>query len=46
MDETESLITQVQQGDDAALDALTDNGTLAGLEAEWLSATTGVPVIE
>lgn len=31
---------------DAALAALTENGTLAALEAEWLSATTGVPVIE
>lgn len=31
---------------DAALDRLEDNGTLASLEAEWLSATTGVPVIE
>ncbi|MBT8409182.1 MAG: ABC transporter substrate-binding protein [Alphaproteobacteria bacterium] len=31
---------------DIALDTLKSNGTLAALEAEWLSATTGVPVIE
>ena len=31
---------------DAALDTLKSNGTLAALEDEWLSATTGVPVIE
>lgn len=31
---------------DIALDTLKQNGTLAALEAEWLSATTGVPVIE
>ena len=31
---------------DAALETLKQNGTLAALEAEWLSETTGVPVIE
>lgn len=31
---------------DAALTVLGENGTLAGLEAEWLQETTGVPVIE
>ena len=31
---------------DAAIDTLTENGTLADLEATWLSETTGVPVIE
>ena len=31
---------------DEALAALTSDGTLAAIEAEWLSATTGVPVIE
>ncbi len=31
---------------DAALTALTEDGTLAAIEAEWLSETTGVPVIE
>ncbi len=31
---------------DSALETLKENGTLAALEAEWLSATTGVPVIE
>ncbi len=31
---------------DAALTAMTDNGTLAAIEAEWLQQTTGVPVIE
>ncbi len=31
---------------DAALETLKQNGTLAALETEWLSATTGVPVIE
>ncbi len=31
---------------DAALETLKSNGTLAALEAEWLSETTGVPVIE
>ncbi len=31
---------------DNALETLKENGTLAALEAEWLSATTGVPVIE
>lgn len=31
---------------DAALTALTDSGKLAEIEAEWLQATTGVPVIE
>lgn len=31
---------------DAALDELDAEGTLAALEAEWLSETTGVPVIE
>ena len=31
---------------DAALERLKANGTLAGLEATWLSETTGVPVIE
>ncbi len=31
---------------DAALGRLTANGTLAAIEAEWLSDTTGVPVIK
>ena len=31
---------------DLALEAIRDNGTLAAIEAEWLSETTGVPVIE
>lgn len=31
---------------DTALEALKADGTLAALEAEWLSETTGVPVIE
>ena len=31
---------------DTALETLRANGTLAALEAEWLSETTGVPVIE
>ena len=31
---------------DQALQAIKDNGTLAAIEAEWLSETTGVPVIE
>ena len=31
---------------DAAISELTDDGTLAALEAEWLAAATGVPVIE
>ena len=31
---------------DAALAALSEDGTLAAIEAEWLSETTGVPVIE
>lgn len=31
---------------DAALTALMDSGKLAEIEAEWLQATTGVPVIE
>lgn len=31
---------------DAALTTLKSNGTLASIEAEWLSETTGVPVIE
>lgn len=31
---------------DVALDNLKSDGTLAAIEAEWLSATTGVPVIE
>ncbi len=31
---------------DTALETLTSNGTMAALEAEWLSETTGVPVIE
>lgn len=31
---------------DAALAALKDSGKLAEIEAEWLQATTGVPVIE
>ncbi|MEM6465114.1 MAG: ABC transporter substrate-binding protein [Pseudomonadota bacterium] len=30
----------------AALSTLSENGTLAALEAEWLQAATGVPVIE
>ena len=31
---------------DDALAALKADGTLAAIEAEWLSETTGVPVIE
>lgn len=31
---------------DTALDTMNANGSLAAIEAEWLSATTGVPVIE
>lgn len=31
---------------DEAIAALTENGTLAEIEATWLSETTGVPVIE
>ena len=31
---------------DAALTSMKDDGTLAVIEAEWLSETTGVPVIE
>ncbi|MEO9822971.1 MAG: ABC transporter substrate-binding protein [Paracoccaceae bacterium] len=31
---------------DAALASLTSDGSLAAIEAEWLSATTGVPVIK
>ncbi len=31
---------------DAAIEALTASGQLAALEAEWLAAATGVPVIE
>ena len=31
---------------DVALETLKSNGTMAALEAEWLSETTGVPVIE
>ncbi|MGR3513459.1 MAG: ABC transporter substrate-binding protein [Paracoccaceae bacterium] len=31
---------------DTALETLKENGTLAAIEAEWLSETTGVPVIE
>ncbi|MDA9865249.1 ABC transporter substrate-binding protein [bacterium] len=31
---------------DTALDTITSNGALAAIEAEWLSSTTGVPVIE
>jgi len=31
---------------DAAISALTENGTLAAIEAEWLADATGVPVIE
>ncbi len=31
---------------DTALDTMKANGTLAAIETEWLSATTGVPVIE
>lgn len=31
---------------DAALMSLKEDGTLAAIEAEWLSETTGVPVIE
>lgn len=31
---------------DAALTALKADGTLAAIEAEWLSETTGVPVIK
>ncbi len=31
---------------DDALNAMTEDGTLAGIEATWLSQNTGVPVIE
>lgn len=31
---------------DAALEALTADGTMAAIEAEWLQQTTGVPVID
>ncbi|MEX0286299.1 MAG: ABC transporter substrate-binding protein [Paracoccaceae bacterium] len=31
---------------DAAITAITEDGSLAAIEAEWLSETTGVPVIE
>ena len=31
---------------DAALTSLSDNGTLAAIEQEWLAETTGVPVIK
>ncbi|PYG33298.1 amino acid ABC transporter substrate-binding protein (PAAT family) [Pelagimonas varians] len=31
---------------DAAITALTENGKLAEIEAEWLQATTGVPLIK
>ena len=31
---------------DAALGSLRDSGTLAEIEAQWLSETTGVPVIK
>jgi polar amino acid transport system substrate-binding protein len=31
---------------DAALTEMTEDGTLAAIEAEWLQETTGVPVIE
>lgn len=31
---------------DAAIEAATASGALAGIEAEWLSETTGVPVIK
>lgn len=31
---------------DEAISALTENGTLAAIEATWLAETTGVPVIE
>lgn len=31
---------------DEAIAALTDNGTLAAIESQWLAETTGVPVIE
>lgn len=31
---------------DAALTALKDSGKLAGIEAEWLQETTGVPVVK
>ncbi|CAN0605647.1 unnamed protein product [Ectocarpus sp. 12 AP-2014] len=31
---------------DAALDAMKADGSLAAIETEWLSATTGVPVIK
>ncbi|MEO1550795.1 MAG: ABC transporter substrate-binding protein [Pseudomonadota bacterium] len=31
---------------DAAIGTLSENGTLAALEAEWLQSATGVPVIE
>lgn len=30
----------------AAVDALRDNGTLADLEAQWITAATGVPVLD
>jgi len=31
---------------DEALAAMTENGTLAAIEAEWLQDTTGVPLIK
>ncbi len=31
---------------DEAIDAITANGTLAGIESEWLQQTTGVPLIK
>jgi polar amino acid transport system substrate-binding protein len=31
---------------DEALTAMTDNGTLGAIEAQWLQDTTGVPLID
>ena len=31
---------------DAAIQSLTDSGALAAIEAEWLEAATGVPVLK
>jgi len=31
---------------DEAIMTITDNGTLANIEAEWLQETTGVPLIK
>jgi len=38
--------TELKACVDEALQAMTDDGTLAGIEAEWLQETTGVPLIK